>query len=262
MKAVGEEVEELWFEDTQLDMRTLAKFVGFTVLCFYHMRRWATVIQLAQDFNSVSCGEFSPTFFAFIVGAQKEVMNLSGRILKNSARYIQSAKEKFKTEQDQVPRKLLRQLALLGQLSEPEKLYNKRIYYYENLTSRQKKLHSAWKQTEEFYNLTYQLIFSTVPAAIEQLRKNRVVLARFIHQKHVYLHPVKILDEAQSAIMKRNLEDMVKSLIGSYHMAVELLRKRQMTLLATQASHELGNLKWLEGDRKAAGTVWSEGVDG
>jgi len=54
---------------------------------------------------------------------------------------------------------------------------------------------------------------------------------------------------------------MGKSLIGSYHMAVELLKKREMNLLATHALHELGNLQWLEGDKKGAGVAWAEGVD-
>jgi len=42
----------------------------------------------------------------------------------------------------------------------------------------------------EFFNLSYSMIARAIPAAIDQLRKNRVCLADFMHQKFRFLHPV------------------------------------------------------------------------
>ncbi|CAD7965467.1 unnamed protein product [Amoebophrya sp. A120] len=252
---------ENWFDSTELDMQGLAKFVGFATLVFYHMRRWGVVVELADKFNQVSNGIFAETFCPFLVGAQKEICALSSKILKKTGNYIKTAKEKFDYEQSQVPRKVLRQLALLGQLSEPEKLYNNRVYYYENLQTRQKKLHSSYKQMLEFYECCDRCVKHGIPETLAVLKKNRIELNNFIHSKHKYLNQVKILDEAQDAIMKRNLEDQARLLMKAYDLNLTALKQERKTLHSVQASHELGNLKWLEADRRAASTIWSEGVD-
>jgi len=50
MASAGEESEDYWFKGAQLDMATVAKVVGFTVLCFFHMRRWKQVVFLSGSF--------------------------------------------------------------------------------------------------------------------------------------------------------------------------------------------------------------------
>lgn len=176
MSNAGEEVEELWFLEggNLLDMNNIAKFIGFTVLCFHHLQRWSVVIDLAARFNKATCGQYATTFMPFVLDAQKQTNALSVKILNNTKRYIQWSKTTFEYEQKQVPRKVLRQLTLLGQLSEPEILYNKRIFYYQNLEKRQKKLHTAWKATLDYFELSHKMVFNAVPIAIDQLKKNRL----------------------------------------------------------------------------------------
>jgi len=99
------------------------------------------VISLAADFNEATCGIYGTTFLPFVLAAQKQTNVLSQGALANTSRYIAWCKTTFEAEQKKVSRKVLRQLALLGQLSEPEQRYNNRIYYYQNVQKRQQKLH-------------------------------------------------------------------------------------------------------------------------
>lgn len=240
LKSLGEETDLLWFEETDLDLTSIAKFVGFTVLCFYHMRRWRQVLRLSWDFDAATSGIFSSKFLPFMVAAQKNMLRLSKTNLTNSTNYLTRAKTVFDIDQKKVPRKLLRQLVLLGQLSEPEKLYNRRMHYYTAVKARQEKLHAAWKHLREFVDTSQTLVAKEVPAAREELRKNRAELASFMHQKFRYLHSPEVLDEAQVAIVGRHLKNFAKNLKESYRNSVEMLKRREMTLMVVQSLHELG----------------------
>lgn len=102
---------------------------------------------------------------------------------------------------------------------------------------------------------------TAVPNALVGLKKNRKLLSHFIHMKRGYDKPLVNMEEGARAILNRDLQTMSKTLVGAYHMTVELLRKRNMLLQCAQALHELGNLSWLDADKRGAGMRWSEGVD-
>eukprot|EP00434_Breviolum_minutum_P008565 symbB.v1.2.007556.t1/scaffold432.1/size246310/6 len=124
-----------------LDVPSVAQLVTFSVLCLYHMRRWSNIIVLCRGFNDATCSVYATTFLPLMIGAQREISNLSKRAVENTQRYLAESKSTFEAEkiwmksskfeqlnadQKRLPRKLLRQLALQGELSEPEKLYRKR----------------------------------------------------------------------------------------------------------------------------------------
>ncbi|CAE7632541.1 Mpped1 [Symbiodinium pilosum] len=132
LEAVDEELHDVWFEKVpELDVVSVAKLVAFSVLCLYHMRRWSNIIVLCRGFNDATCSVYATTFLPLMIGAQKEICNLSNRALANTQRYLAESKSTFE---------LLRQLALQGELSEPEQLYRKRPA-------------TAWSLTHQAYRM-------------------------------------------------------------------------------------------------------------
>ena len=143
--AADEELQDVWFEKMpELDINSITKLVAFSALCLYHMRRWSSVVVLCRKFNDATCSVFATTFLPLMIGAQAEVCNLSQRATSNTDRYMAEARATFDAEQKKLPRKLLRQLALQGEISEPEKAFNIRNDYYEAVLKRQKTLDDVW----------------------------------------------------------------------------------------------------------------------
>jgi len=262
--AADEELHEMWFETLpDLDITSIAKLVAFAVLCLYHMRRWNNVIVLCRSFNDATCFAFATTFLPLIIGAQSQVCNLSSRALANTERYLAEAKSIFEADQKALPRKVLRQLALQGELSEPEKLFKKRLTYYDDLLKRQKRLHAVWDQFLQALESSRALVARAVPAAMEQLRSSRIMLAEYLQGRQAFANRIArgLIADGEKLGQERALRLASVALVSSYRKAVELLRKRQMTELVVQALHELGNLQWLEGDSSGAQTSWSDAVD-
>ncbi|CAE7214873.1 obg [Symbiodinium natans] len=264
LQAVDEELHDVWFEKVpELDVASVAKLVAFSVLCLYHMRRWSNIIVLCRGFNDATCSVYATTFLPLMIGAQKEICNLSNRALANTQRYIAESKATFEVQQKKLPRKLLRQLALQGELSEPEQLFRKRAEYYNAFAKRQKKLHGVWSSLLKALEDSHNLASRAVPAAMEQLRKSRLLLAEFLQDREAFSLAVQRgqLVDGERDMKERPLRLAATALVSSYRKAVELLRKRQMSDQVVQALHELGNLLWLEGDAGGARDAWSDAVD-
>jgi len=264
IRSADEELFDVWFEKMpSLDVPSVAQLVTFSVLCLYHMRRWSNIIVLCRGFNDATCSVYATTFLPLMIGAQREISNLSKRAVENTQRYLAESKSTFEADQKRLPRKLLRQLALQGELSEPEKLYRKRAGYYEAFHKRQQKTHGAWGSLLKALEDCSGLISRAVPAAAEQLRKSRLLLAEFLCEREEFslqLQRGQVLG-AEKESKERALRLAASALVSSYRKAVELLRKRQMNQLVVQALHELGNLLWLEGDAPGAREAWSDAVD-
>eukprot|EP00931_Biecheleriopsis_adriatica_P060541 TRINITY_DN36370_c0_g1_i1.p1 TRINITY_DN36370_c0_g1~~TRINITY_DN36370_c0_g1_i1.p1 ORF type:complete len:3594 (+),score=919.56 TRINITY_DN36370_c0_g1_i1:56-10837(+) len=264
LQGADEELHDVWFEKVpELDVTSVAKLVGFSVLCLYHMRRWSNIIVMCRGFNDATCSVFATTFLPLMIGAQKEIVNLSNRAMANTQRYLAESKATFEADQKKLPRKLLRQLALQGELSEPEKLFKKRSEYYEAFYKRQKRVHSSWQLLMTSLDGAYSLVARAVPAAMEQLRKSRLVLAEYLQDRQKFSLEVQRgqLVFPEKGIREQALKLAHSLLVSSYRKAVELLRKRQMSDQVVQALHELGNLLWLEGDAAGARAAWSDAVD-
>jgi len=261
LQDVDEELHDVWFEKVpELDIASVAKLVAFSVLCLYHMRRWSNIIVLCRGFNDATCSVYATTFLPLMIGAQKEICNLSSRALANSQRYLAESKATFEVEQKKLPRKLLRQLALQGELSQPEQLFRKRAEYYDAFTKRQKKLHGSWSSLLKALEDSHNLASRAVPAAMEQ---SRLLLADFLQDREAFslaLQRGQLVD-GEREMKERPLRLAASALVSSYRKAVELLRKRQMSDQVVQALHELGNLLWLEGDSSGARDAWSDAVD-
>jgi len=261
LEAAGEELHDLWFEKMpELDVASSAKVVAFSVLCLYHMRRWSNIIVLCRGFNDSTCAAYATTFLPLMIGAQKEVQHLSGRAVANTQRYLAESKATFEADQKKLPRKLLRQLALQGELSEPEKLFKKRSAYYDGFQKRQQQNHGSWSMLLKAMEDLHSLLGKAVPAAAEQLRKSRLLLAEFLHDREAFSIQIQ-RQTGKDKGQERALRLAASALVSSYRKAVELLRKRQMNNLVVEALHELGNLLWLEGDVAGARDAWSDAVD-
>lgn len=267
MEAADEELHEIWFEKMpELDIVSIGKLVAFAVLCLYQMRRWTVVIRLSRRFNEATCSMFATTFIPLAIGAQHEVCALSARSIANTERYLQDSKKEYDIEQKKLAtnnRRLLRQLTLKKEQSEPEKLYNRRKEYYEGILKRQKTLREAWELFLKTLEASLSLASRAVPAAMEQLRLSRIHLASFLDERRIYNTGVKrgTLPAWEKVGAERQLKLKSISLIALYRKSVELLRKRQLIDQVVQALHELGNLQWLEGDIAGARTSWSDAVD-
>lgn len=264
LQGADEELHDVWFEKVpELDVTGVAKLVAFSVLGLYHMRRWSNIIVICREFNQATCSVFATTFMPLMIGAQKEVCNLSSRALANTQRYLSESKSTFEADQKLLPRKLLRQLALQGELSEPEKLFKKRSAHYEAFTKRQKRVHVAWDKLLKCLNDHYFLVSRAIPPAMEMLRKSRLLLADFLQDRQAFCLAVqrKQLVGLELEGRKKVLTLASSTLVSLYRKAVELLRKRQMADQVVQALHELGNLLWLEGDAAGARSAWSDAVD-
>lgn len=140
----------------------------------------------------------------------------------------------------------------------------KRAGYYEAFHKRQLKTHGAWESLLQALEDCNGLISRAVPAAAEQLRKNRLLLAEFLCEREEFslaLQRGQVEGSEKGPPRERALRLAASALVSSYRKAVELLRKRQMHQLVVQALHELGNLLWLEGDASGAREAWSDAVD-
>eukprot|EP00928_Gymnodinium_smaydae_P013443 TRINITY_DN14900_c0_g2_i2.p1 TRINITY_DN14900_c0_g2~~TRINITY_DN14900_c0_g2_i2.p1 ORF type:complete len:3483 (-),score=804.97 TRINITY_DN14900_c0_g2_i2:72-9770(-) len=264
MKAADEELHDLWFQDmASFDVGSAAKFVAFAALCLYHMQRWNSVIELCRNFNDVTCSIYATTFLKLAIGAQGEVCKLSRNAITNTERYLVEAKQQFVEQKNALPRKLVRQLALQGALSEPEKLYNERVERYNKILTRQRRLESSWTSVLKAMNTAFDLADRVVPIAVKQLTRSRALLAKYLEDKRKFLLDVHRgrIRGAQQAATERAQRLAAMALVSSYRKSVELLRKRQVTDKVVQALHELGNLQWLEGDATGAQTSWSDAVD-
>jgi hypothetical protein len=264
MQALDEELHDIWFDEVpELDIKSTAKFVAFTVLCLFNMRRWNSVLNLCRNFNDATCSVFGGTFLKLAIGAQAEMCKLSKNALENTERYMTEAKAELIEQKNNLPRKLLRQLALQGALSEPEKFYNERMEKYENVHARQQRLNGAWTVLLDSLQSAFDLSDRVVPLAVKQLSNSRILLASFLVDKQDFL-----LNAARGEISgglrvkrERALKIAAMALISSYRKSVELLKKRQVTDKLVQALHELGNLLYLEGDVAGAQQAWSDAVD-
>eukprot|EP00930_Biecheleria_cincta_P076561 TRINITY_DN6376_c0_g4_i1.p1 TRINITY_DN6376_c0_g4~~TRINITY_DN6376_c0_g4_i1.p1 ORF type:complete len:3084 (-),score=609.55 TRINITY_DN6376_c0_g4_i1:253-8580(-) len=264
LQGADEELHDVWFEKVpELDVASVAKLVAFSVLGLYHMRRWSNIIVICREFNLATCSVFATTFMPLMIGAQKEVCNLSSRALATTQRYLTESKATFEADQKQLPRKLLRQLALQGELSEPEKLFKKRSAHYEAFAKRQRNVHAAWETLLKCLGDHYFLVSRAIPPAMEMLRKSRLLLADFLQDRQSFCLAVQRKQLVGPELEGRKKVLMIASstLISLYRKAVELLRKRQMSDQVVQALHELGNLLWLEGDAAGARSAWSDAVD-
>eukprot|EP00929_Paragymnodinium_shiwhaense_P031007 TRINITY_DN17469_c0_g2_i1.p1 TRINITY_DN17469_c0_g2~~TRINITY_DN17469_c0_g2_i1.p1 ORF type:complete len:3828 (-),score=1166.38 TRINITY_DN17469_c0_g2_i1:164-11647(-) len=264
MEGADEEVRDAWFDKVpDLDISSTAQFVAFAALCMYNMQRWNNVIKLCQDFNDATSSVFATTFLPIAICAQKEVCKLASGAMANTERYLGQAKRTFDAEQAQLPRTLLRHLALQGLLSEPEKLFRKQEDQYNNMLKRQKRFCGAMDAFLKTLEDNHSLAARTVPAAMDALRKSRVILAEFLKDRQEFTLGVRrgLIQNAQRVTRERALRLAAMALVSSYRKAVELLRKRQMIPQVVQALHELGNLQWLEGDAAGAQASWSDAVD-
>ena len=110
---------------------------------------------------------------------------------------------------------------------------------------------------------SHSLIVRAVPAAMEQLRKSRILLAEYMQDRRAFSVGVArgTLGGAERVGQERALRIASMALVSSYRKAAELLRKRQMSDDVVQTLHELGNLQWLEGDAAGAQLSWSDAVD-
>lgn len=264
MESADEELHDVWFEShPDLDILSMAKVVAFAALCLYHMRRWSNVIALCRNFNEATCSVFATTFLPLAIGAQREMCTLSSKCLANTDRYKATVKAEFEEEQKKLPRKLVRQLALQGALSVPEKLFQKRSEYYEGILKRQRRLNDAWALFLKTLETSYSLMTRAVPAAMEQLRKSRILLAEFLQDRQAFNLGLRrgAIVGGERVSRERALRLAAAALVSSYRKAVELLRKRQMTERVVHALHELGNLQWLEGDARGAQASWSDAID-
>ncbi|CAE8649633.1 unnamed protein product, partial [Polarella glacialis] len=144
-----------------------------------------------------------------------------------------------------------------------EKLFKKRSSYYEDVVKRQQRVHGAWMTLLESLDASHSLVVRAVPAAMEQLRKSRLLLAEFLHDRNMFSLAVQRdqIKGFEKTGKERALRLASTALVSSYRKAVELLRKRQMSDQVVQGLHELGNLLWLEGDPAGARSSWSDAVD-
>jgi hypothetical protein len=259
LESTDEELQDIWFEKLpELDIENIATLVAFAVLCLFHMRRWDTIMRLCRDFDAVTCSVFAATFLPLMIGAQKEVCKLSSMAIVNTERYIKEAEAIFQTDQEGLSRKVLLHLRLSGEKSEPQLRFEAQSHYYKGMLRRQSQLHAAWEELLVSMKRTHSLVER--PAAMDQLRKSRLLLTEFLLEKRALSMHID-RGRMQEPFRKRTLSIKYSALVSSYRKAVELLRKRKTSDQVVQALHELGNLLWLEGDRAGAQSAWSDAVD-
>eukprot|EP00397_Hematodinium_sp_SG-2012_P000528 GEMP01000529.1.p1 GENE.GEMP01000529.1~~GEMP01000529.1.p1 ORF type:complete len:2060 (+),score=594.87 GEMP01000529.1:228-6182(+) len=253
-----------WFDSLQqIDVENVAKIAAFAAQCLFHMRRWTKVISLCREFNEASDFVWAKTFLPLAQSAQERVCGWSRKAIETTKRYMNASKEDFETEQKQIPRKVLRQLAMHGELSKPEKLYRQRLHFYENILTRQQQLHARWDKLEHTLREGKFAARQAFPKPLEQLRLNRVDLQKFLHANQTFVHDLakNNLDDAQKAIKERDLRLQLQQLLNGYQNTCVALRKHKLMDEMTQALHEQANLFWLQGDHQAAATRWNDGVD-